>query len=168
MKSKGMMKAARVEYWWGQKFLQSCSPEIWPHRSTRPRRQKSWNGVWICGCSGGLLRAFGVHENGDKLLKRDSYLRKRKVRFIKSHSSRAPVVGAFTKFAKSHFYFRHVCPSIRLSSWNNWMDFHESLYLSIFRKSVKKIQVSFKCDKNNGYFTWRPIYIFDHILLIFS
>jgi len=64
MKSKAMMKAARVEYWWGQKFLQSCSPEIWSHRSTRPRRQKSWNGVWICGCSGGLLRAFGVHENG--------------------------------------------------------------------------------------------------------
>jgi len=28
-----------------------------------------------------------------------------------------------------------------------------------FRKSVKKIQVSLKSDKNEGYFTWRPIYI---------
>jgi len=38
--------------------------------------------------------------------------------------------------------------------------------LSIFRKSVEKIQVSLKSDKNNGYFTWcRPIYIFNHISL---
>ena len=39
-------------------------------------------------------------------------------------------------------------------------DFHEIWYLRIFRKSVAKIQVSLKSDKNNGYFTWRPICIF--------
>jgi len=32
-------------------------------------------------------------------------------------------------------------------------------------KSAKKIQVSLKSEKNSGYFTWRPIYIFDHISL---
>jgi len=37
--------------------------------------------------------------------------------------------------------------------------------LNIFRIIVEKIQVSLKSDKNKGYFTWRPIYIFDHILL---
>jgi hypothetical protein len=37
--------------------------------------------------------------------------------------------------------------------------------LSIFRKSVEKIQVSLKSDKNNGYFTWRPMYIYDYISL---
>jgi hypothetical protein len=42
-------------------------------------------------------------------------------------------------------------------------DFHEILYLSIFRKSVEKIQVSLKSDKNNGYFTRRTTYIFYHI-----
>jgi hypothetical protein len=31
------------------------------------------------------------------------------------------------------------------------------------RKSVDKIQVSLKSDRSNGYFTWRPIYIFGHI-----
>ena len=31
--------------------------------------------------------------------------------------------------------------------------------LRIFRKSVEKIQVSLKSDKNNGHFTWRPTYI---------
>jgi len=46
---------------------------------------------------------------------------------------------------------------------SQWTDFHEILYLSIFRKFVEKIQVSLKSDKNNEYFTWRPIYIFDHI-----
>ena len=45
------------------------------------------------------------------------------------------------------------------------MGFCEIWVLSIFRKSVEKIQVSLKSDKNNGYFTWRPIYIFDHFLI---
>jgi len=36
---------------------------------------------------------------------------------------------------------------------SHWTDFHEILYLIIFRKSVEKIRVSLKFDKNNGYFT---------------
>ena len=32
-------------------------------------------------------------------------------------------------------------------------DFHKIWYLSIFRKSVEKIQISLKSYKNNGYFT---------------
>jgi hypothetical protein len=38
---------------------------------------------------------------------------------------------------------------------SHWTNFHEMLYLSIFRKSVEKIQVSIKSDKNNG----RALYI---------
>jgi hypothetical protein len=45
----------------------------------------------------------------------------------------------------------------------HWMDFHEIWYLSIFRKSIKKIRVSLKPDKNN--FTWRTAHIYDHISL---
>jgi len=33
------------------------------------------------------------------------------------------------------------------------------------RKSVEKIQISLKSDKNNGHFIWRPIYIFYRISL---
>ena len=40
------------------------------------------------------------------------------------------------------------------------IDFHEIWYLSIFRQSFEKIQVSLQSDKNKGYFTWRPIRIF--------
>jgi hypothetical protein len=32
--------------------------------------------------------------------------------------------------------------------------------MSIFRKSVQKIQISLKYDKNNRYFVWIPIYCF--------
>jgi len=32
-------------------------------------------------------------------------------------------------------------------------DIHEIWYLNIFRKSIDKVQVSLKPDKNNGYFT---------------
>jgi hypothetical protein len=36
---------------------------------------------------------------------------------------------------------------------SHWTDFHETGYLSIFVKSVEKIQVSLKSDKYNGHFT---------------
>jgi hypothetical protein len=46
--------------------------------------------------------------------------------------------------------------SARRSAWNNSAPtgriFHEILCLSNFRKTVQKIQVSLKSDKNNGYF----------------
>ena len=60
-----------------------------------------------------------------------------------------------------------VCLSLSLSPsfcmeqlGSHWKDFHESRRLSIFRKSVEKIQFSLKCDRNNGYFRWRSIYIY--------
>ena len=43
---------------------------------------------------------------------------------------------------------------------SHWTDFHEMLYLSIFRKSFVKIRVLLKSDKNKEYFTGRPIHIF--------
>ena len=43
---------------------------------------------------------------------------------------------------------------------SHWTDLHEVIYLSIFRKAVKKIQVSLKSDNNSGCFTWRQMYIF--------
>jgi hypothetical protein len=59
-----------------------------------------------------------------------------------------------------------ICPSIRMEQLGfHQKDFHEIQYLSFFRKSIEKIQVSLKWDKNKGYFTWRPIYICYHISL---
>ena len=46
------------------------------------------------------------------------------------------------------------------------MNFHEIWYLSIFWKPVEKIQGSLKSDKNDGYFTCRPIYINDRTSLV--
>jgi len=47
-----------------------------------------------------------------------------------------------------------VCLSVRMEQLGfHWADFCEILYFRIFRKSVKEIQVLFKSDKNNGYFT---------------
>ena len=41
----------------------------------------------------------------------------------------------------------------------HWKDFSEILYLGTLRKSVQKIRVLLKSDKNNIYFTWRLVYI---------
>jgi hypothetical protein len=35
----------------------------------------------------------------------------------------------------------------------------------ILRKYIEKTQVSLQSDKNNGHFTWRPMYIYDNISL---
>ena len=37
--------------------------------------------------------------------------------------------------------------------------------LSICQNSVAKIEFSLETDKSNGYFTWRPMYIYGSILL---
>jgi len=58
--------------------------------------------------------------------------------------------------------------SVCMQQLGPWVGFHEIWYLSIFKKSVEKIQVSLKSDKTNKYFTWRPMYAYDHIGLNFS
>jgi hypothetical protein len=40
------------------------------------------------------------------------------------------------------------------------MGFHENKYLSIFLKSVEKLQLSWKSNKNTGHFTRRPFNIY--------
>jgi hypothetical protein len=71
-------------------------------------------------------------------------------------------LGAFEKLWKATISFvMSVGPSVRKEKLcSHWTYFHELWYLRIFRKSVEKIQVSLNSDKNNWYFTWRPIFIF--------
>ena len=66
-------------------------------------------------------------------------------------------LGPFVELWKATIKFRHICPSVCPSDCLSvrmehvgyqWTDFGE--ILSIFRKSVDKIQVSLKSDKNNG------------------
>jgi len=59
----------------------------------------------------------------------------------------------------------HVRASARYNLDSNWKDFHEIWYMKIFRKSVEKINESLKSDMNNGYSTWRPMYIYNNISL---
>jgi hypothetical protein len=44
-------------------------------------------------------------------------------------------------------------------------DFNDTWYLSFCRKSLEKIKISLKSDKNNGYFIWRRFDIFYDISL---
>jgi len=73
------------------------------------------------------------------------------------------VLKTLCKTVKSDYKLHHACLSIRPSVMeqlgSHCKDFHEILYVRIFQKSVsvKKIQVSLKSDKNNRYFTWKPM-----------
>jgi len=52
-----------------------------------------------------------------------------------------------------------VYPSARMERLGlHGTGFHEIWYFSIFKKSVEKIHIPVKPNKNSGYFTW-PIYI---------
>jgi hypothetical protein len=79
-------------------------------------------------------------------------------------------LGVFAKLWKVITSFiMPVCPSILVEKLGfHWMDFHEIWYLSTFWNSVKKTQVSLNSDKNNRYFTWRCVYIYDNILMNYS
>ena len=78
-------------------------------------------------------------------------------------------LGAFAKLRKATVSFvMYVHPSVRHSTrmqqiGSHSTDFHEIWYLRIFRKSIDKIQIPLKSDKNNGYFTRRHVYIYDNI-----
>ena len=59
-----------------------------------------------------------------------------------------------------------VCVSVRMKQLiSHWTDFHTISYLNVFRKSVEKIHVSLQFDKNNWYFTYRPMYNYESISL---
>jgi hypothetical protein len=75
--------------------------------------------------------------------------------YINIMSSRSYVLGAFAKLRRATISFNvSVCPTFLMEQLgSHWKDYHESLYMKIFRKSVKKTQVSLKSDKNNGSFT---------------
>ena len=71
---------------------------------------------------------------------------------------------AFAKFRKAAVSF---VMSVRMEHLGSHRtDFHEIVYLSSFRKSMEKIQVSLQSEHNNNrYCTCRPIYIFNNISL---
>jgi len=78
----------------------------------------------------------------------------------------AQFLGAFARLRKLTIRFvmpvhLSVCPFIPMEQvGSHWMDFYEIWYLSIIRKFAETIQISLQTDKNNGYFTQRPICFF--------
>jgi len=92
--------------------------------------------------------------------------------FLCTNNQMVPFTGAFTKLQKVTISFvMSVRLSIHPSAWNKlvptgWI-FCEIWYLFIFWKSVEKIQVSLKSEKNNGYFTWWPIHFWSYLTHFF-
>jgi len=60
------------------------------------------------------------------------------------------------KFEIKNMSCLSVSPSVLMKKRrSHGTDFHEIWYSNILRKSIEKIQVSLKSDKNNGHRTWR-------------
>ena len=81
------------------------------------------------------------------------------------------ILGVVAKLRKATTSFvMSLCPLVRTSIrmeqlGPHWTNFHEIWCLSIYSKIIRKIKVLLKYDKNNGYFSWRPVHIYDNISL---
>ena len=79
--------------------------------------------------------------------------------------SETQFLGDFAKLPKGTISFI-ICLSallfVRIEQvGSHQKDFHETRNLITFRKYVEKIQVLLKSEKKNGYFTYRPMHIYD-------
>ena len=76
------------------------------------------------------------------------------------------LLGTFAKWRKATVRFIILSVTVRMEQLGyHWKGYHEIWYGRIFRKSIENVQVSLKFNKNNEYFTWRPMYIYDSISL---
>jgi len=79
------------------------------------------------------------------------------------------VMSDFLSFCLSFSLCLSVRPTVHVKQLCfQWLQFYEIVYWSIVRKSVERIQVSLKTDKNKEDIKCWPLYIFDHVLLISS
>ena len=84
-----------------------------------------------------------------------------------------PLSGTFAKLRKANISssFLCVCLSVRPPRIDpapiGWIFVKFNVYFFFFRKYVNEIEGPLKCNKNNGYFTRRPMYSYD-ISLNFS
>jgi hypothetical protein len=117
-----------------------------------PLKRKVWQCLWESVSSTCLRRpASGPYSQPVQFLC---------IQSLDSSSLEALRIG--TNLRKGTIYFvMLVCPVCPHELGSHRKDFHEILYLIIFRKSIEKIQVSSKSDKSNGYLTWRPKYIYN-------
>jgi hypothetical protein len=70
------------------------------------------------------------------------------------------LLGAFAELRKAAISFLR--PSARIEQLgSHWTDLHEVCCLKMFLTSVERGEVTLKSDKDNGYFTRRPVFIYD-------
>ena len=77
-------------------------------------------------------------------------------------------LGAFAYYRKTPIHVRpsvcpvclSVCVSVRMHQrGSHWTDFREVLCWGLLRRSIGKLHIWWKLDKNIGHFTWRPKYV---------
>jgi hypothetical protein len=151
-------KGRQAEIYWEKIFSVSLPLSV-PFSVRTGWRKRSLLTPGVIFCTPCIITA--LKENNAKLVRLRISILLVVIRFL----------GAFAKLRKATIGFvMYACPSFCLSvclsvrmehPGSHWTDFHEIWYLRIFRKSVEKLQVPLKSDKNNWYFTWRPMYIYD-------
>jgi hypothetical protein len=111
--------------------------------------------IWQIFCPV-ILHLHCEHQNAGKMWSSKS-------------STEKKFLGSFAKLRSATITFvMFVCLSVHLSvraeQLGPLFEGFSRNFICICRKSIQKIQVSLKPDKNR-YFTWKPMYIYDNISL---
>jgi len=134
-------------------------PHVFKAGILSTQRQISYFEIWSCSIYVLRMGLFGAFQSFLNIY--PVWILQKQFGFRRVRNLRR----ATTSFAMS--VLQSVCPCI-CSHWtvvSHWTDFHETCYLSIFRTNCGENSSFIKSAKNNGHFTCRPIYIFDHISL---
>ena len=127
-------------------------------RSLSVSTSNTRNSRWVRALAGIKFNNRGPHVSHFQSSCTRCYWMKNRAQIKKTVSSFT--FRRFRKIAKSDLASSclsaclSVRPSARMEQFcSHWTDFHDILYLRIFKKSVAKIQVSLKYVRNNRYFT---------------
>jgi hypothetical protein len=116
----------------------------------------TWLCVWSVFAWSVSVR-YGFKNRGLETLTESSWLSS----VSAGNRQNVPCQG-FAKLWKATIYLMSSCLSARMEQLgSHWTNFPEISNLSVFRKSVEKFQISLKSEKSNGYFTRRPLFIFE-------
>jgi hypothetical protein len=145
--------------------------------------RRAVNAVWqsilvqtVVGWCSSVLRRSVVVVTSFRCTLLHLYLRRQRESCLMKNQQRLPPSadnmlhsscswGAFAKLRKMTKLFQ-ICASARVEQLDpKWTNFHEIWYLKVFRKSLEKIRLPIRTDKNNGCFAWRPMQLCDRISL---
>ena len=142
--STGIVCSRQVERGYQMLCLCSCSSWRWACQGPKHVEDSNVTYMFILKCALKLVEEIILYYDARSKKHQNIFL-------VHPGMNYFIFITHIRKIAKCFVISIRLRPSVRMEQLgSHWTDFHEIWYLIIFRKTVEKIQVSLKSDKNNG------------------